>query len=507
MGGRVMRLFLRHFVRSLGYVTGQPLAWLVLPAAACLSIGLAYSVDMAMSLFHAPALLSRETELRLSQWMLLAFESLVMGLALLWYAIVATLLPSSQTVPALAAGGVRWAVPALPIPIRTRALAEASAALLLIFVVRIPLWLWVGGHIRAAAHASVGSGWEQLLGLPLLLAWLGSHQNRRSSLTRLLAAYGVSVVSLVTVSLGHDAVPLLPYAFALVPWSLMGHVALLPLILVITAAVLYSIGRRPTREAAARHPGGMRLHRPPSRPVRRFWTDVVRRSLPLAAATLLPGLTFALTGFVYAHARSWARDELTAGLAATLGGVVALVTTVLVVAGGTLHPLLLPLVSFRGLFSGSYCASWSWLPVRPQTIRRVVYAHALLVPLLVERGCGASIRAVNALSGTVREMASSPARPSHAPETSAWLDWMPWVLGLACWAGWALCLAVGDRLRGALAAVGIGLSLGCIGLTAWIDVAERDSAGRFVVAALLLGGAALLAALPLVHLSRARRVA
>jgi hypothetical protein len=206
--------------------------------------------------------------------------------------------------------------------------------------------------------------------------------------------------------------------------------------------------------------------------------------------------------------RSSERDAMIADRAAALGLMVAFATMVFVGGGVSLCPLRVCVVGTApGLFSGRYCASWSWLPLRPQTIRRVVFAHALLVPLLVQEGCVVCGRTFRALSATAREVmpSSTPGR-SHVTGAEGWLIVAALGLALVCWAGWTLCMAVGDRVRGTLAAVGIGLSLVGIGLTAWLDVTQDLSSKSFAAEVVLLGVAAVFAALPLANLRRPRRV-
>jgi hypothetical protein len=175
------------------------------------------------------------------------------------------------------------------------------------------------------------------------------------------------------------------------------------------------------------------------------------------------------------------------------------VTTWFAVATGTLFPLGLPLLSSpQELFAGRYCGSWSCLPMRPEVVRRLVYVQALLAPLLLATGFIVAKALVWACTGRAHELRS--------------LAWLPagqsalaWGFVAACWAGLALCVAVGDRVRGILAVVGVWLSLYatwvCVGLY-WLSDENRRLA-----LALFVGVAGLLAVLPLVHLRRPRRLA
>jgi hypothetical protein len=473
MGGRVMRAFFRHFIHSLRYITTRPLAWLVVPATACLSL--------VMLAVFAQASWAARQELGLT----LEYAAL-MSLTLVWYALVAAILPCTHQAPTSARGG--WAMPALPISPRVRVLAEVTAALALVLAVRVPLTirillsLWATQHFHPPSvlllALRIAPSWDLILGLPLLAAYVDSRKTRPYYVARLLGVYAIAFAGLVAA-------------------LLTGHVqaTLLPLMALLSVAVLYSVGREPSWNLAQRQwSPSMPLHRPALEPERRLRTDILWREIPLLGvvlgAALLPGLMLALVAIAHGVApppgvqgRAWAPDTYLAVLS-------TLFATWLAVAAGTLFPLRLPLVTnTQELFVGRYCASWASLPVRPEVIRRLVYVHALLAPLLLATGFVLSKALVRACTGRAHELPS--------------LEWLPagrsvlaWGFVAACWAGLALCVAVGDRVRGILAAIGVCLSL------YWLSDENRR-----LVLALSVGVAGLLAALPLVHLRRPRRLA
>ena len=463
-----MRAFLRHFARSLLYLARRPWAWtVVLPAA------------YASLLMDAPFVWEWLRAAR-GQTRLALESAALLSVPLALCALVAAILPSAARTPASAGEG--WAMPALPISVRARAVAEVGAALTLVLAIRnlysvaghltiFRYWLhgWGGwwSVVWLALRRVTPSGSSIVVSFPLIVAWLGSGRRGSAYWARVLGAHAAVFVGLTVVMLTGSL-----------------SAALLPAPLLLSAAIVYSIGREPSWEwTTFRRRCSGALHRAPLEPERRLRADILSRSVPVLGLALVPAL---VTAPVFAHGIAKPDGDPGKALALLMLGFLGIALTWFAVAIGTLFPLGLPLlISPQELFAGRYRAAWSCLPVRPEAVRRIVFVHAFTVLLLL--GTSALLARALVWASTGR---------AHALLTLAWLPGRhataTWAFLATCWAGLALCIAVGDRARGILAMVGIGLSLW------WGDGGERGA-----TAALLIGS--LFAALPLVHLRRARR--
>ena len=475
-----MRAFFRHFIHSLRYIATRPMAWLVVPVAACWSgfLETAFVVGWLRVGHHGIGLALADAAL--------------LSLPLVWCAFVAAILPCSARAPASMGG--KWAMPALPISPRVRVLAEVTAALALLFVVRSPLVIWSTMRcLRYVAHwwqslsfavgeLRVASSWDLLLGFPLLAAWLGSGRTGSYYHARLFGAH-------VVVFVGFAAM----LSTGQVQMASTGQLrtTLLPLMALLSVAVVYSIGREPSWDLASlRRLSSGALHRTPLGPERRFRADVLRRSAPLLGIALLPGLIAAPLAIAHGVVEPPGGQESPWMLVTGLAVMSMFLVTWLAVAIATLLPLRLPLfTNTQELFVGRYCASWAALPVRPEAVRRLVHTQAFVAPLL---GCAGFVVGKGLVWACIGR--------AHELGTLAWLPdgrtVLGWSFAAACWASLALCVAVGDRVRAILAAIGVGLSL------YWLSDENRRLA-----LALFVGVAGLLAALPLVHLRRLRRLA
>jgi hypothetical protein len=453
----VTRAFVHHFVRSVQYLVSRPMAWFVVPVAAgfsFLAAGMLVNLDFGQ--WQA-----------LTRWAFvpLAVPTSVVGASLVWLAAVAAVLPSTSRVSGSAGAGNKWTMPALPISPRVRVVAEVAAALSLIFVVRLPLCALFAVKSSWPYRMWIAAEWDLLLGFPVLAGWVTGRQRGPQDVVRLVGVYGVLLVGFVTALVAGRA------------WT-----TLLPLAALLSVGVVYSIGRERTWiQAGGRSIPSEGLHRPPVEPERRFRRDVLWRSLPLFGLAVVPGLTLAVV--VAGHGalirRHYATEAALMGLVAVmlLFGVTWISTAV-----GSLFPLRIPLVNgVHELFVGRYCASWSCLPVRREAVRRLVYANALLMPLLVATGLVLFRRLV-------------VGSPAWLPKGQALFSSG---LAVACWAGWALCVAVGDRVRGILAGTGAVVGL-------WLLL---TTGGWSPLESLLVVATGLFAVLPLAHLRRPRRVA
>jgi hypothetical protein len=144
-------------------------------------------------------------------------------------------------------------------------------------------------------------------------------------------------------------------------------------------------------------------------------------------------------------------------------------------------------ITHGDVFSGRYARAWAPLPLRPESVRRTVYVHALLTTTLV----------------WLLFLAHSLVVASLGLRGWGWPWTLPLGLVIPCAAGFLLCGAVGDRRRGFLSAATLAtfLPVHLVTLTGvWKDILGLSS-GKLdlgvLLALALLGGVP-----PLVHLRR-----
>ncbi len=451
---------IRHCVESARFVAGRPLAWLVVPAA----ILMGPVVGRGVVSFGSVPQAQRTPGVAL-------FFACLLSAPLLWHAFIAALLPSAQRTPP---GGWKWALPSLPLSPRARVLAEVTAALGLVFLVRVVLLCWLGYRLRLSGGLWLAGSWDILLGFPLLAAWAGSRRTEWFYVARLLGVYVVALAALVGTILTAKAPAMLLSAAA-----------------VLSVTVIVSMGREPSwvPSAGTSRRASAKSWRRPLPPHRRFRADVVLRSLAVLGGLLGSGLACIVAGALLPLPRG------DAWLVRLLLFLIGLWLT----AVAAVFPLGFSLLgSPPRFFASRYCASWSWLPVRADAVRRVVYAHGLVI----SSGVVLSVGLVLALDR------DGLLGPPHGP-------WATGDVLMACgvtvlaWAGATLSAAVGDRARSILCSAGMallwsgGLIVGSFGqaLFGW-NHGEGWLALRALAAA-----AGVAAALPLVHLWRPRRVA
>jgi len=312
-------------------------------------------------------------------------------------------------------------------------------------------------------------GWDLLLGFPWLVARGAGSRLGRYDGGRVIGVAAISLVLVFSAFLTTEiAATLLPGTFGL------------SLLLIATA------GREPSCQPLERagQQGARILWRPALSPARRFCADGARRSAVVLGGLLVPGLACVVAVPVLPLPPGPMRLLL----------LVLLSLGALLLVAAAVHPLgitLLPPSSQADLFASRYCASWSWLPVRPERVRRVVYAHGLAVGGGLATAAGLILAHVGLL----------------APGSWFWgvagLGLLAGVMPVLSLAGAILAAAVEDRVRSM--AAGTGTLLAWLALLLFL--VSKGGGPLLDVVCFLIAAAGVSALLPLVHLRRQRHVA
>ncbi len=341
---------------------------------------------------------------------------------------------AARAVGGSASRGVRLAymigpLPALPIGPRTRALAEALAVLTAVLVAQLP---FLATGAMAPSHSAFGA----LLALPLLVGLGLLVREGRGGAPRGVVTAGTIVGLAAAIQAGTITRP--------------GEFVAVSVLL--TALFLWWTGRE--SRALFRGPAGAARpvsHRHASGPPQsRLLRDLWLRPLP-ALAILLSIETVVLLVDVFHGLPRTGFYAVSVGVFACMVPLVAMRPL-----GSNLiaRELALGFVTPR---NGSFCAAWTVLPLRRETLLRGVYLHSLI--------SGTAI--LTLLFGTLLLKSWLDAgRPGAEPWNGHHEGWfyLPLVAGLPCLAGAMTSAAVGDRSRARISiASGFGVVFGYAG--------------------------------------------